>query len=260
MGIKAKQIGPTPVLRNAGAVPALNEGPDDPSLPRPHVRASQQRIKGHVVADEVIAAHVERVQKTQARAQTVKREKITPKAKQTHAVENENVHTRNESARQVDAREEIDRDSEVPTSWRPPSRLDAPPPRPGYRNRYIRFRSGSEEDAEHFDEALDEGWRPVKRSRVRSVHELTASTHGKYGQYYVKRGLILMEIPEALEIQRARYFNQQQKDMNRGVDQNLFKLNHRVMPLLKPQRSTRVTQMARRGRLEDAVPGEEAEA
>jgi hypothetical protein len=247
--IKAKQIGPTTVTMGA----------DDPTIPRSAVRAKDQRIAGDVVADEVIAAHVQRAAQGEARAQTVRREKITPKAKQTHAVENDNVHSSNESARQVDARTDIDRDSEVPTAWKPPSRLDAPPPRPGYRNRWGRFRAGNDEDAEHFDELLEEGWRPVKRSRVRRVHELTASTHGKYGQYYVKRGLILMEIPEGLEIQRARYFNKQQKDMNRGVDQNLFKMNHRLMPLLQPQRSTRVTMQARRGRLEDAVAGEDAE-
>lgn len=251
--MKGKQIG-------AVGITTVVEGPSDPTIPQVARRPSQQRIRGDAVSDEVIAAHVQRNERARGRAETVRREKATPKAKQTHAVENDNVHTANESARQVDARDEIDRDSEVPTSWRPPSRLDAPPPRAGFRNRWCRYRAGNDEDAEHFEELLDEGWRPVKRSRVRRVHELTASTHGKNGQYYVKRGLILMEIPEELEIQRERYFRHQQKQMNRGVDQNLFKLNHRVMPMLQPKRSTRVTTMARRGRLEDAVPGEEADA
>lgn len=234
--------------------------PDDASLPQSAVRAAQQRIRGDAVSDEIIAAHVTRADKAKARAQTVKREKATPARKQTHAVHADDVHTANESARQADSRTEVDRDSEVPTSWRLPSRLDAPPPRPGYRNRFVRFRNGNEEDAEHFEEALEEGWRPVKRSRTRQVHELTATTHGKYGGYYVKRGLILMEIPETLEIQRERYFKKVQADMNRGVDRNLFKINHRVMPLLQPERKSRVSTVARRGRLDDAVPGDEAEA
>jgi hypothetical protein len=238
----------------------VSVAPDDDSIPQSAVRASQQRIRGDAVSDEIIAASVTRAEKAKARAQTVRREKITPARKQTHAVHTDDVHTDDESARQVDARTEIDRDSEVPTSWRLPSRLDAPPPRAGFRNRWVRFRAGNDEDAEHFEEKLEEGWRPVKRSRARRVHELTATTHGKYGQYYVKRGLILMEIPEALEIQRDRYFKQVQRDMNRGVDRNLFKINHRVMPLLQPERKSRVTTVARRGRLDDAVPGDEAEA
>lgn len=248
--VKAKQIGATTVV----------EGPNDPTIPRAAARPAQQRIRGDIVADEVISAHVRRTEGARARAQTQKRERITPKAKQTHAVENDNVHTANESARQVDARDEVDRDSEIPTSYRPANKLDAPPPRAGFRDRWCRYRSGNEEDVEHFEQLLEEGWRPRKRSRVRQVHELTASTHGKYGQYYVKRGLILMEIPEDLEIQRSRYFRQQQKQMNRGVDENLFRLTNRVMPLLQPRRSTRVTTVARRGRLEDSVPGDEADA
>lgn len=233
---------------------------DDETLPRIAARPSQQRIAGDEVSSEIITASVKRAERAQARAQTVRREKITPKRKQTHAVHETDVHEDSESARQADSRTEVDRDSEVPNSWRLPTLLDAPPARPGMVNRWVRLKAGSDEDAEHFEAMLEEGWRPVKRSRVKRVHELTASTHGKYGQYYVKRGLILMEMPERLQIQRNRYFSQQQKDMNRGVDRSLFKVNHRVMPLLQPERSTRVTTRARRGRLEDSVPGDEVEA
>lgn len=248
----AKTQGP---LRQGRILPVM---PDDETIPKPAPRAAQQRIRGDAVSDEVISASVKRAEAGKARAQVVRREKITPKRRQTHAVHEQDVHSDNESDRQLDSRTEVERDSEVPGSWRLPSRLDAPPPRPGFANRWIRYRDGNDEDAEHFEEALEEGWRPVKRSRVRRVHELTATTHGKYGGYYVKRGLILCEIPEKLEIQRDRYFKQQQKDMNRGVDRSLFKINHRVMPLLQPERSTRVTTTARRGRLDDAVPGDEA--
>lgn len=232
----------------------------DESLPNMVRRKpGEDRIRGDVVADEVIEAHVQRAGKARSNAEKGKRERVTPKRKQVHGIDHD-VHGANESARQADARTEIDRDSELPNSWRPPTTLDAPPPRPGYRNRWGRFRRGSEEDAEHFDGLLQEGWVPVRRSSVRKVHELTATTHGQYGQYYVKRGLILMEIPEKYEIERDRYYRQQQKDMNRGVDRNLFKINNRVMPLERAERSTRTTLSARRGRLEDAIPGDEAEA
>lgn len=246
MKAKGKTVGP------------IATGPTDPTLPQHAPRARDMRIAGETVSDEVIEAHVKRQEAEQARADRVKREKRTHPEKQTHAVNNETVHTQNESARQLDSRHEVERDSEVPTTWRPPSKLDAPPPRAGFRQRWIRYRADNVEDAEHFDECLDEGWRPRKRASARRVHELTAASHGKYGQYYVKRGLILMEIPEHLEVQRDRYFRNIQKNMNRGVDQNLFKVNHRLMPLLKPERSTRVSLRARRGRLE--VPGDEAAA
>lgn len=242
------------------SVPADDDSFPKAIAPTAAVRPARQRVAGDLVSSEIIEQSVKRAEKAKARAQTVRREKITPKRRQTHAVHETDVHTDNESARQADSRTEVDRDSEVPTSWRLPTALDAPPPRPGYGNRWVRMKAGSDEDVEHFEAMLEEGWSPVKRARVKQVHELTATTHGKYGQYYVKRGMILMEMPEKLLVQRDRYFRQQQADMNRGVERNLFKINNRVMPLEKAERSSQVSLSARRGRLEGAVPGDEIEA
>lgn len=210
-----------------------------------------------IPSDAEISAVIKRAEGAKARAHAVKREKKTPPRRQTHAVNNENVHDSNETGRQLDSQHEIERDSEQQTSWVPPNMLDAPPPRPGYVNRWVRFRAESSEDAEHFEEMYQQGWRPIKRASVKKVHELTASTHGKYGQYYVKRNLLLMEMPEKLANQARRYYAKAQSDMNKGVDRSMFKLQNSVMPLLAPQRSTQVTTRARRGRLDAHVPGEE---
>lgn len=216
-----------------------------------------ERVGGDVVSDEVIAASVKRANEARGRADRAKRERRTALSKQTHAVDNESVHVGNDTDRQLDAIHDVERDSELPTSWRPQSRLEAPPPRAGYRQRWVRYRADNVEDAEHFDEMLEEGWRPVARTRVKRTHELTADSHGKYGKYYVKRGLILMEIPEQLAIQRARYFQQQTANLTKGIDKSMFKLQNRYMPLMTPQRSTRVGLRARRGSLESSVPGDE---
>lgn len=222
----------------------------------PRKGAPKQRVEGDLVAPEVIAAKVRQVETARGAATARRRNKTTPISRQVEGLDNDGHHRRNESARQVDARETVDRDSEMPTQWRSAKRLDAPPPRPGFRQYWARYRADSAEDAEVFDEMLEEGWRPVARSRVRKVHELTANSHGKYGQYYVKRGLILMEIPERIYVQRERYFREQNRAQNKGVDRTMFKLQNRYMPLLRPERSTQVTTRARRGRLEPA--GDEA--
>src|SRR3954466_16363537 len=106
----------------------LAVAPDDATIPQPMPRPAQQRIRGDTVSDEIIDASVKRAEAGKARAQTARREKITPKRRQTHAVHEQDVHEGNESARQLDSRTEVERDSEVPTSWRLPSMLDAPPP------------------------------------------------------------------------------------------------------------------------------------
>ncbi|PYX86658.1 MAG: hypothetical protein DMG70_00230 [Acidobacteria bacterium] len=221
-------------------------------MPGPRKNAPRQRVEGDLMAPEVLEANIRRAEARRGQINEEKRVKRTPIPRRTEGLANDAHHVADESARQVDARETIDRDSEMPTQWREPQRLDAPPPRPGYRNRWVSLRTDNTEDAEHLEEMLDEGWRPVKRSRVRRVHELTASSHGKYGQYYVKRGLILMEIPERIMVQRDRFYRDQTRAQNKGVDRNMFKLENRYMPLLKPERQTRVTTRARRGRLEVA--------
>lgn len=204
-------------------------------------------------SSQVIARSLQRAQAKQARAQVAKQRKRTPAHKQTHYVGNEDTHVVNQSARQVDQREEIDRDSELPTSWKRPSQLDAPAPRPGYANRWVRYRMGNQEDADNLDKMLDQGWRPVKRSAASRVHELTADLRGKYGQYIVKRGLILMELPEGLVAERNKHYRKKLQQMTKAIDRDLFKLQHPAMPLLKPERKTRTTKSARRGRLEELI-------
>lgn len=208
-------------------------------------------------AASIIARSLKRSESKKARATNTKKRKRTPAHKQTHYVGNEDVHVENQSARQVDVVDEIDRDSELPTSWRRPSALDAPEPQPGYVQRWVRYRMGNQEDADNLDKMMEQGWRPVERSTKRRGHELTADLRGKYGQYIVKRGLILMQMPEKLSAQRNRFYDRKRKQMTESIDRSLFKLNNRVMPLLEPMRKTRTTKVARRGRLDDLVPGDE---
>lgn len=219
-----------------------------------------EALKGAMVSEEVIASKIARVDAQKAAATQKRGNRTTPVARQLRDLDNDGVHRRNSSDRQLDSRDEIERDSELPTQFREAKRLDAPPPRPGFVQRWVTYRIGSAEDEENFDSMLEEGWRPVRRTAVKRVHELAFSSNGPRGQYYVKRGLILMELPEELKVQRDRHFRMLNKRQNDGVDKNMFKVNNRVMPLLQPERSTRSTHKARRGRLEAAPDEETAEA
>lgn len=209
------------------------------------------------VAADIVARAEKRAASKRSRADLEKRKKVTPPHKRMHAVNNENVHVLNSSARQVDERSEIDRESERPTAWTRPNQLTAPAPRPGYVQRWVRYRSGGSEDTENLDAALDQGWRPRLAESVRRGHELTADTKSKYSRYYVKRGLILMEMPEELAEQRDRTYRRKAMRMTESIDRNMFKISHPAMPWQKPLRQTRVEQRARRGRLEDLVSGDD---
>jgi hypothetical protein len=194
---------------------------------------------------------------TKAHAAAAKRRGKTSRADSTHSLDNENVHDRNDSARQGEATTRISRDSDLPETWVRPTALSAPPPRPGYVNRWVRFRAGSDEDKDNLDKFTSQGWRPIPKSKLRKDHSLTATIEGSYGQFIVKRGLILMELPEHLWQQRRKFYAQKQRRMTESIDRNLFKeLDHRT-PAWGVERRSSVSRTARRGRLEARVPGDE---
>ncbi len=167
------------------------------------------------------------------------------------------MHDLNSPARQADSRTRVSRDSDLPQTWVRPTNLTAPPPRPGYVNRWIRFRAGSDEDRDNLDKAMSQGWRPLPKSNIGKEHELTANLEGKYGQYVVKRGLILMELPEHLWQQRRDYYADKQHRMTESIDRNLLRQLDRRTPAWGNERRTSVSRKARRGRLEDSIPGDE---
>lgn len=225
-----------------------SRGRATPSLP--------DRVPGEANLEELINSRMSLAQQRQAEQRDAEKRRATPHSKRMHGVQNGNVHDANESARQIDDRYTVDRESERPTTWTRPSAFDAPPARPGMQQRWVRFRSpDGTEDTDNLDKALDQGWVPVARSRRAKVHSLTADSGGKFGQYIVKRGSILMEISAEVAQQRNRYYRQKQQRMNQGIDEDLFRLDNTRMPMLKPERFTRVSTTARRGRLD--VPGDE---
>lgn len=204
-------------------------------------------------SDQVIAAAIKRSNAIKAGLAAAKKRKQTATNKQTHAVNNEMVHDLNDSSSQADARQDIDRDSEQTTSWTRPHKLDVPDPRPGYVQRLIRL------DNDNLDTRIQEGWDPRRRASAKKGHELTSDRNSKYSLYYVMSGMILCEMPEKLARERNAFYRKKQLRMTESIDRDLFKLSNPLMPMLKPSRKTRVTTTARRGRLDDHVPGDDEE-
>lgn len=212
----------------------------------------KEREGGDLLSAEIIAEKVALASRVNAKRTQKRGMRTTAVSRQLEGLDNDGVHRLNESARQLDSQDLIERDSERPTQYREAKRLDAPDPRPGMSQRWVSYRKGSAEDEENFDGMLEEGWIPRKRMSVKRGHELATSTQGPLGQYYVKRGLILMEIPTQRKVERDRYVRGLNKRQNDGVDKSMFRVENRVMPLLRPERSTRATVRARKGRLEAA--------
>ncbi len=108
--------------------------------------------------------------------------------------------------------------------WIRPSELEAPPPRPGFVQRWIRIRLGTTRDTARLRKAQREGWRPVKASSMaNSEHSLPIIRHDELGDgdYVGAEDLILMEMPERINQQRERFYKRKQARQTGAVERQV---------------------------------------
>ena len=123
--------------------------------------------------------------------------------------------------------------------WRPPSSLEAPPAPPGFKHRWIRAETLGTEDRKNMAGRLREGFELVRADEFPDFHSPTIENGAHAGVIGVG-GLLLARIPEEIVEQRAEYFAEQTKTQEESVDNNLFKEQHRSMPI-SSERNSRVT-------------------
>ena len=126
-----------------------------------------------------------------------------------------------------------------PQPWRPPSALDAPEPPPGYKHRWLRVESLGFDDKKNISSRLREGFELV-RSDEYPDFEAPTIENGKHAGVIGVGGLVLARIPNEIVKQREDYFKQQTEAQEESVDNNLFKEQHRSMPI-SVDRQSRVT-------------------
>ena len=123
--------------------------------------------------------------------------------------------------------------------WSPPSRLEAPKPPEGYRQRWIRTNIRGEEDQMNVHAKLREGWEPVRADEYPDS-EFSTITEGKHAGVIGQGGLILARIPEETALERNDYYRGRTRNQMTAVDENLMKESHPSMPIQK-ERQSRVT-------------------
>ena len=129
--------------------------------------------------------------------------------------------------------------------WRPPSSLEAPPAPPGFKHRWIRAETLGTEDRKNMAGRLREGFELVRAYEFPDFHAPTIENGTHAGGIGVG-GLLLARIPEEIVEQRAEYFAEQTKTQEESVENNLFKEQHRSMPI-SADRQSRVTFGSGRG-------------
>ena len=123
--------------------------------------------------------------------------------------------------------------------WRPPSSLDAPEASPGFKHRWIRAETLGVDDKKNMAGRLREGFELV---RADEYPEFSAPTidNGKHAGVIGVGGLLLARIPEETVKEREEFFKGQTQAQEDSVDNNLFKEQHRSMPI-SVDRQSRVT-------------------
>jgi len=136
--------------------------------------------------------------------------------------------------------EDVRTKSTRPQTWKPPSSLDAPPAPEGYKHRWIRMESSGFDDRKNLTARLREGFELV-RAEEYPDWDLPTINDGKHAGVIAIGGLVLARIPLDLVQQRERYYRNQAQQQMDAVDNDLLRDQHPSMPMVKPERQSRVT-------------------
>jgi hypothetical protein len=126
-----------------------------------------------------------------------------------------------------------------PTTWTPPSSLDAPPAPAGFRHRWIRTEVLGFDDTKNMSGKLRSGWELVRADEYPNS-EYPSVKDGKYAGVIGVGGLVLARIPEEIAKSREAYFRKQIEAREEAIENDLYKDQHKSM-LINSDRQTRVT-------------------
>ena len=126
-----------------------------------------------------------------------------------------------------------------PTTWTPPSSLDAPPAPDGFRHRWIRTEVLGFDDTKNMSGKLRSGWELVRADEYPNS-EYPSVKDGKYAGVIGVGGLVLARIPEEIAKSREAYFRKQIEAREEAIENDLYKDQHKSMPI-NSERQTRVT-------------------
>jgi|TARA_Y100000052_G_C2877405_1_gene43484 hypothetical protein len=126
-----------------------------------------------------------------------------------------------------------------PTTWTPPSSLDAPPAPDGFRHRWIRTETMGFDDTKNMSGKIRSGWELVRADEYPGT-DYPSVKEGKYAGVIGVGGLVLARIPEEVAKAREEYFRRQTKEKDDAVNNDLMKEEHPSMPI-NQERQTRVT-------------------
>lgn len=124
--------------------------------------------------------------------------------------------------------------------WAPPSVLPEPNAEAGYRFRWVRTSSQGNLDNTNVSSKFRQGWEPVLASEHPEITALK-DRNSQFQDNIEIGGLLLCKAPDEMVEERNAYYNQMAQNQVESVDNNFMRENDPRMPLMKPEKTTRVT-------------------
>ena len=124
--------------------------------------------------------------------------------------------------------------------WKPPSLLPAPEPRNGIVYRWIRVSVLGQADNTNVSSKFRQGWSPVRREDHPELL-IMSDRNSEFPDGIEVGGLLLCQTAKENMDARREYYENMTKQQMESVDHNYMRENDPRMPLLAPDKSTRVT-------------------
>jgi len=119
------------------------------------------------------------------------------------------------------------------SQWRPSNLLEAPAPRPGYKQRWIATMVLGQETPTNVAKRLREGWQPRDPKTVKNAQHFPTIEHGKFAGYIGIEGMLLCEMPEEMVNERNMYYARMTENLMRSVEQDIHKVEQPGNPIQK---------------------------
>ena len=119
------------------------------------------------------------------------------------------------------------------SQWRPSNLLEAPAPRPGYKQRWIATMVLGQETPTNVAKRLREGWQPRDPKTVKNVQHFPTIEHGKFAGCVGIEGMVLCEMPEEMVNERNDYYAKMTENLMRSVEQDMHKVEQPGNPIQK---------------------------
>ena len=145
------------------------------------------------------------------------------------------------SRTELDSREDETREEKTARKpWAPPQMLETPESPEGYHYRWIRAEYVGHEDRKNVMSRTREGYELVKSEEMGDF-ELPSMEDGKHAGVVAVGGLLLAKVPIETRDERNAYFAERAANQMKAVDNDLMRESNPSMPILKPERQSKVT-------------------